>query len=332
MDTKILFEEYRGDLIECIHYGMVCLVDKDGVVASVGDESWYCYYRSCSKPIQSLPIIERGLVKKYGLTEEETAVLSGSHWADPEHVQVLESILKKTGLNEEQMIMLPTYPNRPSEKMRLIREGKPPRKIYHNCSGKHIGMMMLAKEIGEPIEKYWVRGSRTQEEILQNLSILTDVPKDEIRIGVDGCGVPVYAVPFHTIAKSYLRLARPELIRDKKVRDAVTYSMKCIHKYPNMIAGKDVICSVLASNEDLIGKSGAQGVYAMGIRSKGLGIVLKIMDGSQEEFESGIVHILEQIDYDPDVIAKLKAMYSNVILNDNKEKVGYRKAVFNINL
>lgn len=331
MQTAVLFEEYRAGVLECMHHGHVCVVDKDGVLAAAGDTDWYSYYRSSSKPIQSLPVIIRELDKKYGLTTEETALFSGSHYGDPEHVRVLESIMQKTGLKEEQMIMLPTYPVRTSEKERLLWANMPPRKVYHNCSGKHLGMMLLARELGEKVEDYWIRGSKTQQEILKVISMMTDVPVDDIKIGVDGCGVPVYAVPFHAIATSYLRLECPELIRDETLRAAVERNMKMIHQNPNMIAGENVICSILASSEDLIGKSGAMAVYAMAIRSLGVGVVAKTMDGSHDEFAATVLRVFEELGYKNDeIIDKINKVYKNVIINDNKEEVGYRKTVFTL--
>lgn len=110
MNTQVLFNEYREGILECIHYGTVCVVNSQGILASAGDTDWLCFYRSASKPIQSLPVLLHGLDKKYGLTEEETAIFSGSHWADEEHVRILESILAKTELKEEQMVMLPHLP------------------------------------------------------------------------------------------------------------------------------------------------------------------------------------------------------------------------------
>ena len=331
MNTEILFEEYRGDVLECLHHGMVCIVDKNGISASVGDTNWTCFYRSCSKPIQALPVIMRGIDKKYGLSEEETAIISGSHCGDPEHVRVLETILEKTGLREEQMIMLPTYPGRPSERERLLRAGMEPRKIYHNCSGKHLGLMLLARELGEPVENYWKRESKTQAEILGIISMMSDVAVEDIQVGVDGCGVPVYAIPFHAIAKSYLRLVCPELIDDSVLREAVQKNVSILHKYPNMIGGDGDISSVLTESDDLFGKSGAQGVYTLGVASLGLGIVIKIMDGSQEEFASAVFHILDSLDYKNEILDVAKKKYSDVIINNNNEEVGYRKAVFELN-
>lgn len=326
--TVPLFEEYRNGILEGIHYGAICAVDQNGIVASAGDTDWLCYYRSASKAIQALPVIERRLDEKYGLTAKEAAIFSGSHWGDAEHVQVQESILQKTGLREEDMIMLPTYPSRPSRRDELLRQGMPPRKLYHNCSGKHLGMMLLARELGEPVEGYWMRQSAAQQVILDTISKMTDIPARLIHVGVDGCGVPVYAVPFHAIATSYLRLIQPALITDVVLRGAAERNISLLHANPAMVAGKDIICSILTADPDMIGKSGAMGVYAMAIRSRGLGVVAKVMDGSHDEFAQCAIHICKQFGYDTPTIHAAQVQYPEVIVNDNREVVGERRAVF----
>jgi len=328
MRTEPLFEEYRNNVLECIHYGTVCVVDKKGIKASVGDTDWLCYYRSSSKAIQALPVIKRRLDVKYGLTKEEAAIFSGSHWGDPEHVHILDSILEKTGLREEQMIMLPTYPSRMAERDRLLRSNLPPRKVYHNCAGKHLGMMLLARDLGEPVENYWMKNTVTQHVILETISKVTDVPQGDIKVGVDGCGVPVYAVPFHAIASSYLKLLTPSLIADDNLAEAVQRNISMLHAYPHMVAGKDIVCSILTADDDLIGKSGALGIYTMAIKSMGVGIVCKIMDGSHDEFAQCAIHVCKLLGYDSDTIKEVEKFYPLTIINDNREVVGDHRSVF----
>ena len=330
MRTEVLFEEYRGNVLECLHHGTICVVDRDGPVAGIGDTDWICYYRSASKPIQALPVLVRGVHRKYGLTEEETAIFSGSHWGDEAHVRVCESIMAKTGLREDDMIMLPTYPNRPARREALLRANLPPRKIYHNCSGKHLCLMLLARELGEPVRDYWKRDSRTQRAVREMIADMSDTPYDDVRVGVDGCGVPVFAVPFRRIAGTYLKLSCPELIGDADVREAVVENMARLHAYPHMIAGRDIVDSIITADPDLIAKSGAMGVYAMGVRSRGLGIAFKVMDGSHDEFAAEAAETLCQLGIAPEVAAALRRVYPDHIVNDNREIVGCRKAVFDL--
>lgn len=328
MQTDMLFEEYRGDVLECVHYGTYALVHEiDGLIYQKGDADWNCFYRSASKPIQALPMLVHGLHKKYGLTDEEAAIISGSHWGDEEHVRVLESILEKTEFREDQMVMLPTYPVRPSRRDELLWQNVARRKVFHNCAGKHLALMMLARELGEPVESYWRKDSLTQREVRKMIALIGETPEDQIQLGVDGCGVPVFAVPFQHIARSYLNMARPERIKDDKIALAASENYDRIHQYPTMMAGKDLVCSMVAKNSDLLGKSGALGVYALGIRSLGIGMVSKISDGSHAEFEATVIETLKHLGIAKETVRELEEKYPYTIVNDNKEIVGIRKSV-----
>ena len=97
MDTVRLTEEYRGDLLDLTHEGYVCVVDEAGrVIYHAGDPEAVVYYRSASKPIQALPVIAMGLDEKYGLTEEETTIFSGSHLAESFSQGHLKTFLRRT--------------------------------------------------------------------------------------------------------------------------------------------------------------------------------------------------------------------------------------------
>ena len=190
--------------------------------------------------------------------------------------------------------------------------------------------MLLARELGENVPDYWRRESRTQAEVREMISYMSATPEDEISVDVDGCGVPVFAVPFWRIAQAYLRLSCPELIGDAGVRAAVEANMARLHRYPNMIAGKDTVDTIITANDDLVAKSGAMGVYAIGCRSKRLGIVFKTADGSHDEFAASAIEALSQLDIAPDVVEEIKRFYPDTIVNDNKRIVGRRKAVFRL--
>lgn len=328
MFADILFDEYREDLLECRHYGIVAIAGENGLIASVGNPNTVCWYRSASKPIQALPLLLRGLDRKYCLTDEEIAVICSSHKGDEEHIRVISSILEKAGISEADMCMDPAYPQRRKRQYELLRLNMPPRKLYHNCSGKHAGMMMLTRDTGDSISNYWKRGNSAQKEILAVLEKMTDVPADDIRTGTDGCGVPVYAVPIRRMANSYLRLACPDLIVDKALTEAAKRAVSCIHAFPNMISGAGTADSILSSDPNLIVKYGAQGVVCIGISSMRLGAAVKILDGSSEEIAAAALRVFELLGYDSPQVQLCRSTYPNTIKNDNGFIVGRRESVF----
>ena len=103
-----------------------------------------------------------------------------------------------------------------------------------------------------------------------------------------------------------------------------------LHRYPNMIAGRDIVDTVMTANPDLVAKSGAMGVYAIGIRSRRLGLVFKMADGSHDEFAAIAIEALEQLGVAPETVEAVKALYPDTIVNDNREIVGHRKAAFRL--
>ena len=328
MEFVPLIKQYRGGYHECTHYGNICIVDENGIRFSAGDPDWYSFYRSASKPIQSLPTIMEGLHEKYGLTDAETAIFSGSHWGEQYHVQLLESICQKTGLREEDMIMDPTYPLNNEEKTRLIRNGQSPRKIYHNCSGKHLSLMLLSRELGEDVKDYWKIESKAQGRILEVISKMTDTSIANIRIGVDGCGVPVYSVPIRAIALSFLRLACPDLIKDSSLALAVKTNREFIGKNSRVLDGEKGPCAILSRTGDLITKAGALGVHGFGCASGRFGGVVKISDGNDQKSAFATMCVLEKLGFsDKEVLKDLKKVLPSDIYNDNKIHVGYQEFI-----
>ena len=144
-----LLTENRSGTFDLIRYGYICIVDEHSrVLYQAGDPEDFVFYRSASKPIQSLPVFKYGLDRKYGLTDEESAILSGSHAGMPVHVAAVENILRKAGFDEDILCMNPAAPGDEASNERRLRAGLPKRKVYHNCSGKHCALLMVQRELG----------------------------------------------------------------------------------------------------------------------------------------------------------------------------------------
>lgn len=321
---EILVEEYRGDLLECIHRGYICCVDECGqVIYSIGDPDFVTYMRSSAKPIQAIPLIKRGLDKKYNLSNKEITVMTGSHRAEPFHVKALESIMEKVNVEEEELICLPTYPLSMSAKEEILRQNGEKRRIYHNCSGKHMGILTLCTDMECDKKEYWNINSPAQQEILSHISMISGYPIDQIKIGTDGCGVPVFGMPMKNLAKTYMTMACPDTIEDELTREAVIKITKLMNENYEMVSGTNLICSLLLMDENIVAKGGAKGVYCFGLKEERLGFSIKIIDGSEEEWPLIVASILEQINYkNKETIDRLRKVFPSVIVNDNNQIVG----------
>src|SRR5688500_1023904 len=120
--NPILVEIYRNKVLESFHRGVVCVVDQDGkVVYSEGDVQQVCYPRSAMKLLQVIPLIEHGGIERFNFTLEEIAIMCGSHSAQPDHLQVVHSILAKIGLDRSALHCGPQYPTSKKDTDELIR-------------------------------------------------------------------------------------------------------------------------------------------------------------------------------------------------------------------
>jgi L-asparaginase II len=322
--------EYRGRIAENVHYGYICLVDEASKpLFCAGDPGAYIYYRSSSKPLQALPVIARGLDRKYGLTPEETVIFSGSHAGEEFHARALESLLQKTGLDEEKLILKPAWPGDAPSREALIRKGRPMRRIYHNCAGKHIASMLLQRELGGPPEDYWRAGSLAQTEIVRAVAALSEIDPGDVKSGVDGCGVPVFAVPVKNFAAAYKNLACIDTITDDSLREAAARYVPLIHTYSRMMRGTGLLCSLINDDANIIGKGGAAGAYGFGMKAERRGAALKIQDGTEAAWPLLIRGLLEQMGYqNQDTLAMLERLNSGRILNSNDAEVGYSELLF----
>lgn len=331
--APVLAEEYRGEILDLVHHGYICVVDKDNrVVASVGDPEQVVFYRSASKPLQALPVIARGLDEQYGLTEEETVIFAGSHLGEDFHIAALRSIFSKTGMNPENLIMKPTVPGSREANEERIRQGLPPHKLYHNCSGKHTGAMLLQKALDpEHIRDYWKMESCAQQEILRTVAALSQYPKEQVGLGVDGCGVPVFAVPMKNIAIAFKNLACPDCIEDEQLQMAAKTFVPRIHRYPHMMRGTGYLCSLINHDPNLVAKGGADGVYGIGMKREGLGISLKLADGTENLWPLLIGEIFHQLGYENSrTHAMLESLHGGTLYNDNDSPVGRCRPVFTL--
>lgn len=330
MKYAALVEEVRAGIVENIHSGIICGVnDQSESLYQVGHDGHYTYLRSAAKPIQALPVFLTNIIEKYGLTEGEAALFTASHRGESYHIQALESMLEKLPVNEEELYCPASYPLNIQPREEMIRNGAKKRKLYHNCSGKHMGFITVCREFGFPIDGYWRKDHPLQKQILEILSELSEMPVAEIHTGIDGCGVPVFAIPLKKMAAAYLKLACPDLIHDQPLQQAVSKMTAIMNGQFNMIASEHFICSILLEDENIVAKGGAQGVYCFGLKNERLGFALKVINGSEEVWPNIVASILEQIDYsNQETIMKLRALKPSIIRNDAGIEVGFIQEKF----
>lgn len=327
--NPVLVENYRGDFLECIHRGAFAVVDFTGeVLRAAGDVKRPLYMRSAAKPLQALPVIESGAADEFGLSPREIAVAASSHSGCKIHTRAVEEILTKAGLKIENLLCGIHAPAHPSERERLIREGIAPSPLHNNCSGKHAGMLVLAKFLGASLEDYVSPEHPVQKLIRQTIAEMAGAQPQDIKVGIDGCGAPAFLLSLEKMALAYARLARPEGLRVGLSAERASAAQRitgAIEKFPEMVAGPGRFTTDLIETcgGKLFAKGGALGVFCVGVPEKGLGMALKIDDGSGPAYYPLVVEILRRLEVlDEEELAALESYRRPLIKNWRGEVVG----------
>lgn len=286
MSAEILANVIRGETVESIHRGHISAIDGEGnTVISIGDPSFITYFRSASKPFQALPVITSGAADAFGFTDDEIAMAIASHSGEPMHVERSARMLAKIGLSESDLHCGAHLPFSAEATELMLKTGEAPTQLHNNCSGKHAGMLALARHISADIADYETIESRVQKRILRCISDFTGLGEDQIAIGIDGCAAPNFAVPVAAMAKSFANLVFP-LNFHPSVQSAANRVVQAMIKYPELIGGSERLDTMLMQTAagKVISKVGADGVWLCGVLPSdkyptGLGIALKVEDG-----------------------------------------------------
>lgn len=286
MESVILANVIRGNTVESVHCGHLYIVDGEGrEVASVGDPSTVTYFRSAAKAFQLIPCITSGAADAFGFTEDEIALGAASHSGEPMHTDIAARMLAKIGLAESDLRCGAHLPFSETASHQMLRAGEQATQLHNNCSGKHSAMLAFAKHIGADIATYDLPESRIQKRILRCVADFSEVPEDQIEIGIDGCAAPNFALPVRAMARSFINLISPAKFPEP-TQKACSRIVSAMMKYPELIGGSERLDTKLmqAAPGRIISKVGADGVWLCGVLPcekwpTGLGIALKISDG-----------------------------------------------------
>ncbi|HEX2210007.1 MAG TPA: asparaginase [Longimicrobium sp.] len=294
-DQESVVEVTRGAVVESRHRVHVAVVDADGTLrAFSGDPDWVTFWRSAAKPIQAVPIIDDGAMERFGILPRELALACGSHSGTAAHVKVAEALLERIGVTAEALACGPHSPFDDDTRRDLVEQGLEPVRLHNNCSGKHAGMMAIARARGWDVDGYQRVEHPVQARLLTEVARWTQMPPEAIGLGVDGCGVVTYALPLRQMALAYAGLAAAAR-RGEPGPAAVVHAMAA---HPEMVAGEGRICTDLARITEgrVFAKTGAEGVYCVGVPGAELGIAIKVEDGNVRAVAPAVAGVLRELD------------------------------------
>jgi L-asparaginase II len=243
--------ERRGGTVESVHRVHAVAVRDGEVVASAGDPRLVTFFRSSAKPIQALQLVRA----RPDLDDRLLAIACASHRAEPAQLEAVRDLLAAGGSTADDLEL-------------GLQEGRPPERIYHNCSGKHAGMLAVCRARDWPTAGYRLPDHPMQQAILAEVA---DAAGQEPATGVDHCSVVTFALPLERMAGVFSRLGE---------RDGAERILDAMRAHPELIGGEGSLdTELMQTHPGWLAKGGAEGLFC-GVAPDGAGFALKTEDGA----------------------------------------------------
>ncbi len=278
----------RSGLEESVHLGHVAVCDVDGgLIARAGDPDRELFIRSCTKPLQAA--VSLAAIGDEDLTDREIAVMCSSHNGEPVHLGAVRALLERAGLGPEALQTPPSYPLDEDEMARSQHRHP----LFSDCSGKHAGMLLACVRAGWDTSTYRRRSHTLQRRVARAVERATGV--DDLRAGIDRCGVPVHGAPLRAIATLYARLGVPERLPDLETEAA--RAIEAMLAEPHLVGGRHRFdTTLMQAAPGIVAKEGAEALVCVCVPEMGVGVALKVADGGERAAGPAMVEVLTQLD------------------------------------
>ena len=293
----------RGGRVESLHRVVAAATDDDGhLLGACGDARGLVFIRSAAKPLQAMPLLEAGGERAFSLTDAEIAITCASHGGEPRHVRTVARLLRKGDLDASDLACGVQRPLDSRSADALVAAGERPTALHNNCSGKHAGLLLACRIHGYSPRGYIEPTHPIQREVLARVARFAGVEAAHIAIAIDGCSLPVFGISFAALATAYARLLASEVAGEPpESRAARRRIADAMARRPEMVAGRRRFTTdfLAAGGGRWIGKEGAEGVYAVGLRTspraggRPAGLAIKVEDGSTRPRDAATLALLE---------------------------------------
>ena len=299
-------EGEAGEAVESSHacHAVVCKADGKGqgeILASFGDCDLPVFPRSSIKMLQAVAFAEddvaQSLLASCGREQDGFALACGSHAGEEGHVALVRRWLDALGLEERHLACGAHAPLDKGSAAELVRQGEQPRAVHHMCSGKHCGMLTLARARGWEVEGYVEHDHPVQRRVREVCEDFFALDLTRVTRGRDGCSVPTFSVPLRALARGMTCFAMREASGKKNGRAMVMQKLfDAVISRPFYVAGSrqaDTLMVERGGGKFAV-KSGAEGVYTAVVPDMALGIAVKCWDGSGRAARAAMALLLKE--------------------------------------
>ena len=158
-----------------------------------------------------------------------------------------------------------------------------PKRIWHNCSGKHAGFLRACIARGWPTGSYLSPDHPLQQRVI---SFVGEVGERDVEpVGVDGCGAPVLRTTVRSMALMYARLAS-----DSRLAEV----FESMHRHPSLVGANGAGDTEIAIATNAVAKGGAAGCLGVAVADR-FGVAVKSWDGIGSIASLAAVSALQQL-------------------------------------
>tara|TARA_B100001250_G_C19704338_1_gene746257 strand:- start:95 stop:1057 length:963 start_codon:yes stop_codon:yes gene_type:complete len=269
----------RGSSVESIHRAHASICDTKGrTLMKAGSCEYETFIRSALKPFQALPFLTSGTSEKYNLDNKALALACGSHCGSSDQARTAFKLLWNADIDIKDL-KCPIPENRES-------------KLQHNCSGKHSAFLATCKKMNWELDSYLMGHHPLQKEIFRRVADLLKIPAEELIAERDDCGAPTLLLRLSQMAMLYAHLSKSDIPEFEKITRAMTH-------HPDLVAGKGYFDSELIKrgHSHIISKGGSEGIQCIGLLGEGIGLSIKVEDGSKRAKHAVAIHLLRQLEW-----------------------------------
>jgi L-asparaginase len=248
------------------------------VLLSAGDAGFETFIRSALKPFQALPFLSSGAADQMDVGERGIAISCASHAGTNLHAREAFKLLWKAELDPSQL-QCPIPPN-----------GDSP--LQYNCSGKHAAFLATSRKMAWPLDDYLQGDHPVQVEVNRRVAELLGLPADELVAARDDCGAPTLRLQLAQMALLYAHLGASRHAELEQISRAML-------AHPDLVAGEGRFDTELMrrSHGQVLSKGGAEGIQCLSRIGEGLGVAIKVEDGSRRAKQAVALYLLRELEW-----------------------------------
>ncbi len=282
----------REGIAESQHRVHAVVCDSRGrVLMKAGDPQQLSFIRSALKPFQATVFVGSGSADQVGCGERGLAIACASHAGTPGHAREAFRLLWGAEIEAEQL------------QCPVPQGGTSP--LEHNCSGKHAAFLATCRRLGWSTESYLQPEHPLQQEILKRVAELLGLPAEELLTARDDCGAPTLQLQLAQMALLFAHLGagdHPDLER----------LSRAMLTHPDLVAGEGRFDTELMRRGlgQVLSKSGAEGIQCLSRVGAGMGVAIKVEDGSSRAKHAVALQLMEQLDWlTPGTLEELRGQF-----------------------